>query len=239
MRKGLSTLFSTSFAFFVLFVLFVLFVFHIFCEQTVFAADPLVVEMRNELDKLKKVVAIQQTKISSMSDRLTYPGEIKAYAGNNPPNGYLLCDGQQYNRTGTYSNLFHVIGTTWGSGDGSTTFNVPDLRGMFLRGAGTNATKLKAIGGNFSGDVVGTFLSDQGQDHKHIDAGHTHPFKRYRDVSYQSAPSWGSEGPLHQEHYGLTGYANIGGPVTNNSGTPRIGDETRPASYSINYIIKY
>ena len=51
------------------------------------------------------------------------------------PDGWLICDGSQVSRT-TYSDLFSVIGTTFGSGDGSTTFTLPDLRAAFVRGAG-------------------------------------------------------------------------------------------------------
>lgn len=58
-------------------------------------------------------------------------------AWDNPPAGYLFCGGQAISRV-TYAALFAVIGTTFGAGDGSTTFNVPELRGEFLRGAGTN-----------------------------------------------------------------------------------------------------
>lgn len=52
------------------------------------------------------------------------------------PDGWLICDGSQVSRT-TYSDLFSVIGTTFGSGDGSTTFTLPDLRAAFVRGAGS------------------------------------------------------------------------------------------------------
>lgn len=61
-------------------------------------------------------------------------GFIKTFAGTTPPEGTLLCDGSAVSRD-TYSDLFDVIGTTWGAGDGSTTFNLPDLRGKWLMGA--------------------------------------------------------------------------------------------------------
>ncbi|WP_039758593.1 phage tail protein [Bartonella queenslandensis] len=60
-------------------------------------------------------------------------GFVGAFAMQALPSGWLLCDGGAYSRS-VYSDLFAAIGTMWGSGDGSTTFNVPDLRGMFLRG---------------------------------------------------------------------------------------------------------
>lgn len=62
-------------------------------------------------------------------------GTIITYLGNNPPNGFLASNGAEVNRT-TYANLFSVIGITYGSGDGSTTFNLPNLNnGSFLEGS--------------------------------------------------------------------------------------------------------
>lgn len=63
-------------------------------------------------------------------------GTILDYAGSGAPSGWLLCDGTAVSRT-TYSGLFTVIGVTWGAGDGSTTFNVPDLKGRVTIGVGT------------------------------------------------------------------------------------------------------
>ena len=69
----------------------------------------------------------------------TFPiGGIIPFAGQNAPTGYLMCNGQEVSRT-EYSYLFGIIGTTYGEGNGSTTFNVPDLRDKFTQGAsGTN-----------------------------------------------------------------------------------------------------
>lgn len=64
------------------------------------------------------------------------PGTVLPYAGPVAPGGYLLCDGAAVSRT-TYAQLFSYIGETWGSGDGSTTFNVPDFRGRVLLGDGS------------------------------------------------------------------------------------------------------
>lgn len=60
-------------------------------------------------------------------------GEVKAFAGSTAPEGYLFCQGQAVSRT-AYSGLFSILGTSHGQGDGSTTFNLPDYRGTFLRG---------------------------------------------------------------------------------------------------------
>ena len=65
-------------------------------------------------------------------------GSMQAYAGTSAPTGWLLCNGIAASRT-TYSNLFSVIGTAYGAGDGSTTFGLPDMRGRVPMGAGTGA----------------------------------------------------------------------------------------------------
>lgn len=60
-------------------------------------------------------------------------GAVNTFAMNVPPTGWLACDGSLVSRT-TYSSLFNIVGATYGSGDGSTTFKLPDLRGEFVRG---------------------------------------------------------------------------------------------------------
>lgn len=64
------------------------------------------------------------------------PGTLAAYAAASAPTGWLLCDGSAVSRT-TYATLFAVTSTTYGVGDGSTTFNLPDLRGRAAIGSGT------------------------------------------------------------------------------------------------------
>lgn len=82
-------------------------------------------------------------------------GGLVAFAGSSVPTGWLTCDGTAVSRT-TYAALFASIGTTWGVGDGSTTFNLPQLGGRFLRGAG-------AITDGQGGDTValGAFQDDE------------------------------------------------------------------------------
>jgi microcystin-dependent protein len=98
-------------------------------------------------------------------------GIIISFSTQNVPNGYLECNGQGVSRT-TYANLFNVIGTIYGAGDGSTTFNLPDYRGQFLRGydngAGTdpNATTRIDRGDGTTGDAVGTKQSSQFKSHQ-------------------------------------------------------------------------
>ena len=66
-------------------------------------------------------------------------GSVIMFAASTPPVGYLAADGSQVSRT-TYANLFSVVGTTFGSGDGSNTFNLPDMRGYFARGWDSTGT---------------------------------------------------------------------------------------------------
>jgi microcystin-dependent protein len=69
----------------------------------------------------------------SVSSDVSEVGKISMFARSTAPSGYLKCNGAAISRT-TYEALFSAIGTTFGAGDGSTTFNIPDLRGEFIRG---------------------------------------------------------------------------------------------------------
>lgn len=75
--------------------------------------------------------------VAAVAQALVPIGTILPFGGSVVPTGYLLCDGTAYPRTGIYSNLFATIGTSFGSPDGNS-FNVPDFRGQFLRGAMPN-----------------------------------------------------------------------------------------------------
>lgn len=80
-------------------------------------------------------------------------GMIFAFAGNTIPSGYLACNGAAISRT-TYADLFAVIGTTYGSGDGSTTFNLPNLTDKFIQGSNTAGTVKSAGLPNIEGKVM-------------------------------------------------------------------------------------
>ena len=88
------------------------------------------------------------------------PGVVLTFGGPTIPEGFLICNGAAISRT-TYANLFDKIGTTYGSGDGSTTFNIPDLRDRYIIGANTNALgtyiaeQLPNITGSFSPVALG------------------------------------------------------------------------------------
>nr|MDD4454660.1 tail fiber protein [Candidatus Methanomethylophilaceae archaeon] len=98
-------------------------------------------------------------------------GMVGYFAGSSAPTGWLECDGSAVSRT-TYADLFTAIGTTYGTGDGATTFNLPDLRGEFLR-------VLDSGRGIDSGRVLGSAQGEAYKSHNHTGSSsstgaHTH-----------------------------------------------------------------
>jgi hypothetical protein len=89
----------------------------------------------------------------SQLDIVVAPGFVMPFAANSNPAGYLLCNGAAVSRT-TYAKLFEAIGTTYGTGDGSTSFNLPDLTNKFIQGSGTAGTVHAAGLPNITGNVV-------------------------------------------------------------------------------------
>jgi len=112
---------------------------------------------------------------------LTPTATIVSYAASSAPTGWLLCSGQAVSRT-TYATLFSTISTTYGVGDGSTTFNVPDLRGRAAVGldnmGGTDATRLDLANtlGTGAGAQYHTLTTAQLASHTHTGPSHTHTF---------------------------------------------------------------
>lgn len=126
----------------------------------------------NVINLIADSLSSSNTFIDLISDALLPAGEIHTFSTITPPNGYLECNGQAVSRN-TYNRLFSAIGTTYGAGDGSTTFNVPDYRGQFLRGFdNTSGTDLDAAnrldrGDGTTGDAVGTKQSNATLTHSH------------------------------------------------------------------------
>jgi len=98
------------------------------------------------------------TTVKQNSFALLPLGTVFPYAGTSAPSGYLLCYGQAVSRT-TYSALFAILGTTYGAGDGSTTFNLPDIRGRAIAGkddmGGSSANRLTNADDGLNGDTLG------------------------------------------------------------------------------------
>jgi microcystin-dependent protein len=91
--------------------------------------------------------------IQALANILVPVGCVQAYAGNTLPNGWLLCDGSAVSRT-DYAELYSVIGDTYGAGDGSTTFNLPNLIDKFVQGNSVSGTEHSAGLPNITGSFV-------------------------------------------------------------------------------------
>ena len=179
-----------------------------------------------ELGYVSGVTSAIQTQINAISATTVPSGQISMYGGAAAPAGYLLCNGAAVSRT-TYAALFTAISTTFGVGDGSTTFNVPDIRGIFVRGAGTHGTLTNANGTAFTG-TLGAQQNDKMQGH-----AHSGTFPQVNGSHVNDAGT----GTLYGT--GSTNSASIGNPSADGSnGTPRTGTETNPANISLTYIIK-
>jgi microcystin-dependent protein len=103
--------------------------------------------------------SVTAAKLDSAAVSVLMPtASLMPYAGSAAPTGYLLCDGAAISRT-TYSDLFGIVGLTYGIGDGSTTFNIPDLRGRVIAGqddmGGVSANRLTGLTGGVDGDILG------------------------------------------------------------------------------------
>lgn len=112
------------------------------------------------LNPIKALIEAAKAELNARIDALeaTPPGLIGFFATTTPPSSYwLICDGRAVSRT-VYANLFAKVGTTYGAGNGSTTFNLPDLRDRVAWGATSDiGTKIAAglpnITGTFDGNV--------------------------------------------------------------------------------------
>lgn len=156
-------------------------------------------------------------------------GTVIPFAGNTEPEGFLFTEGQEVLRN-AYPSLFTVIGTTYGEGDGETTFNLPDYREMVLVGAGQNAKlNIKAH------DVYepGQFKDDQLQ-------GHSHNLEWSEGVPNYSKGGLYSGGGSYNSNVSHATKLTIKGVATDNeNGDPRVGTTTHGKQIGIRYIIKY
>lgn len=110
-------------------------------------------------DAIAEVIGELDTKIGTSNTGRVVPGIVEAFAGGATPNGYLLCNGQAVSRT-TYAELFAVIGVTYGAGNGSTTFNIPDLKGRVVVGLDASQAEF-AVLARWGGEKNHTLTHDE------------------------------------------------------------------------------
>ena len=148
-------------------------------------------------------------------------GSVIWHASDTAPTGYIKANGATVSRT-TYADLFAAIGTTFGVGDGSTTFNLPDLRGEFIRGWDDSR-------GVDSGRSFGSSQSDEFKSHQHA--------QNAKSENGISDEPWGTSA-ISGTTYGRYSYStiNVGNwPLVSASG----GTETRPRNIALLACIKY
>ena len=177
-----------------------------------------------------------QLTASGGTPQVVPPGTISYFAGPTTPSGYLLANGQAVSRT-TYGNLFANIGTQYGNGDGTSTFNLPDCRARFVAGGdATNATgRLTGLTGGLSASTLGN--TGGGQQFALVagnipqlpvtihDPGHTHPLNNTYAVNNTNGQGAATGGSLVAANAGstvtgsaftgITANANEGNAVTN------------------------
>lgn len=181
-----------------------------------------------------------------------FSGEIVAFGGPTPPSGWLMCDGAIVNRA-VYAALFAVIGTSYGAGDGVTTFGLPNLSGAFPMGA--NGTYPRGSeGGTTEEQLVPTDLPIHNHliDHTHAatgsSGGHEHDIKYSNDDGVYSAVMRTGSGPASGQPWSvdITSFepahshtipAYAGNSGNTGSSTPTAVNNLPPYS-SVNYIVK-
>jgi len=154
-------------------------------------------------------------------------GMLMMWTTATAPAGWLLCNGSAISRT-TYATLFAVIGTTFGSGDGSTTFNLPDYRDRMPIGAGTTYS-LNSQGGSKDATLV---------SHTHTatvtDSGHSHSYDGVAFGDGGGSGEYDSEGPQSR----TTGTATTGITVSNSTEGSSATNANLPPYLGIQFIIK-
>ena len=186
-----------------------------------------------EINKLDGVTATTAEINLLAGQALLPPGSITMYGGTSAPTGWLLCNGAAVSRT-TYADLFAIVGTTYGAGDGSSTFNLPDLRDRFAVGSGTTYSA-----GATGGAATHTLTEAEMPSHTHVatstvtDSGHTHTttgISASQDgdgyVVTGGPSDWSDPGVLNSATTGITvstTNASTGGGGAHNNLPPYIG----------------
>ena len=169
-------------------------------------------------------------------------GSVIPWGSASIPSGFLECDGSNVSRT-TYADLFSVIGTTYGSGDGSSTFGLPNIADNVVVGkSGTKAVgstggaNTVASSGNIAGNTGNTTLSSSQIP------SHNHPSPGARTTAQNASPNPGATSPRHPQSTSNTNATNAGGNAHSHSlsGATFTGNATSVLQpyLTVVYIIK-
>ena len=196
----------------------------LFLTVSIYAGE---LEVEGDLKVQGNVVFQDDTSINTAPTSLP-PGAIIPFAGTIAPNGWLLCFGQEISRD-TYSDLFSVISNTYGIGDGTTTFNLPDLRGRMVIGidnmGGDSANRVE----NEQADVLGGSAGEE---------NHTLTVDELATHSHNINGRSSTSGSPHI----ITARGSQNSTVINQN-TDNAGDNqphnNMPPYISLNYIIKF
>lgn len=188
---------------------------------------PAIVGAQVEQEETPTQSGVQEDAESGGTSSAQPTGSIVAYGGTAAPTGWLLCNGSAVSRT-TFGTLFGVLGTAFGSGDGSTTFNLPNLQQRFPLGKATSGT------GSTLGGTGGTV------DHAHSSTGaHEHSWSFSGNSGSASAgPGQGGGGTptdltrIAHTHSISSSGSTFGGPGNHSHGS------ANPPFQTVNYIIK-
>ena len=148
-------------------------------------------------------------------------GTIADYAGKTPPTGWIVCDGSEVARN-VYVALFNAIGTTWGIGDGKTTFNLPNLTGKFRQGGASVGTTGGAASVTISTAQLPAHnhgITDPGHTHTVTDPGHVHASVVAASTNTAGAAAGATtSGNTSSAVTGITNQTATTGITTNNAG---------------------
>jgi microcystin-dependent protein len=172
------------------------------------------------------------------NNRMVPPGSVESYAGSSAPTGWVMCDGSTLSRT-NYYYLYSVIGNTYGAGDGVNTFNVPDLRGRKVLGAGQGNGLTNRNLADIGGAETHTLTSNEMPVHNHgvTDPGHAHSYvNNTNDQDTDNA--FATETAADQVDLNKTTSSNTTGISINNTGGGQAHNNMDPF-FVLNYIIKF
>lgn len=179
------------------------------------------------LSQLNAAVATLENLISYIGTINAPTGTVAMFGGATAPLGWFECDGRQLNRV-DWAPLFAIIGTAYGAGNGTTTFNIPDMRGEFARGwdHGRGVDAGRALGSS-QGSLTAAHT------HSVTDPGHRHNY--YDPAGIYASVNHGTEVNIFYTDNGLQQTSSSTTGITIGSSG---GAETRPRNVSFMFIIK-